>query len=147
VSSLNKACLIGHLGRDPEVRRMSNGDPVVNFSVATTESWRDKVSGERKERTEWHNVVIFNEGLCKIAESYLKKGSKVYLEGALQTRSFTNKDGNEQRATEIVLQRFNGVLVLLSSKDGDTRPGMSGYASKPDRDADTRQPVDDDIPF
>ncbi len=156
MSSLNKACLIGNLGRDPETRRMSNGDPVVSFSLATTESWRDQASGERKERTEWHNVVIFNEGLAEIAGQYLKKGSKVYLEGQLQTRDFTDKDGNKRRTTEIVLQRFRGALVLLSGRGAgddaptDSSPGMSGYASKSDRDADTRRPLDtldDDVPF
>ncbi|QLP98027.1 MAG: single-stranded DNA-binding protein [Rhodoblastus sp.] len=116
--SVNKVILIGNLGRDPEVRRLNSGDPVVNFSVATTESWRDKASGERRDRTEWHNVVIFNENLGRIAEQYLKKGSKVYLEGQLQTREYTDKDGNQRKATEIVLQRFRGELTLLDSRGG-----------------------------
>ena len=116
--SVNKVILIGNLGRDPEVRRLNSGDPVVNFSVATTESWRDKASGERRDRTEWHNVVIFNENLGRIAEQYLKKGSKVYLEGQLQTREFTDKDGNQRKTTEVVLQRFRGELTLLDSRGG-----------------------------
>eukprot|EP01037_Dinobryon_pediforme_P048694 gene48694-biopygen19418 len=114
--SVNKVILIGNLGRDPEVRRMNSGDAVVNFSIATTESWRDKASGERKERTEWHNVVVFNENLGKIAEQYLKKGSKVYIEGQLQTREYTDKDGNQRKSTEVVLQRFRGELTLLDSR-------------------------------
>ncbi len=119
--SVNKVILIGNLGRDPEVRRTGAGDPVVSFSVATTESWRDKASGERKERTEWHNVVIFNEALGKIAEQYCKKGSKVYLEGQLQTRDYTDRDGNQRKATEVVLQRFRGELTLLDSRGGGAR--------------------------
>jgi single-strand DNA-binding protein len=116
--SVNKVILIGNLGRDPEVRRMNSGDSVVNFSVATTESWRDKASGERRDRTEWHNVVIFNENLGRVAEQYLKKGSKVYLEGQLQTREYTDKDGNQRKTTEVVLQRFRGELTLLDSRGG-----------------------------
>ncbi len=114
--SVNKVILVGNLGRDPEVRRLGSGEPVVNFSVATSETWRDKASGERKERTEWHNVVIFNENLARIAEQYLKKGSKVYLEGALQTRKFTDKTGAERQTTEVVLQRFRGELTLLDGR-------------------------------
>src|SRR3984957_16327462 len=110
--SVNKVILIGHLGRDPEVRRTNSGDAVVSFSLATTESWRDKATGERKDRTEWHNIVVFNEALGKIAESYCKKGSKVYLEGQLQTREYTDRDGNQRKSTEIVLQRFRGELTL-----------------------------------
>src|ERR1043165_17585 len=117
--SVNKVVLIGNLGRDPEVRRLTSGDPVVNLSIATSESWRDKASGERKEKTEWHRVVIFNENLAKVAEQYLRKGSKVYLEGQLQTRKYTDKDGSEKYSTEIVLQRFRGELVMLDSKGGD----------------------------
>jgi single-strand DNA-binding protein len=123
--SVNKVILIGNLGRDPEVRRMNSGDAVVSFSVATTESWRDKASGERKERTEWHNVVIFNEALGKIAEQYCKKGSKVYLEGQLQTREFTDRDGNQRKTTEVVLQRFRGELTLLDSRGGGARSESS----------------------
>lgn len=121
--SVNKVILVGNLGRDPEVRRLNNGEPVVNFSVATSETWRDKASGERKERTEWHNVVIFNENLARIAEQYLKKGSKVYLEGQLQSRKYTDKTGAERTATEVVLQRFRGELTLL---DGRGQGGETG---------------------
>lgn len=116
--SVNKVILIGNLGRDPEVRRTGSGDPIVSFSIATTESWRDKASGERKDRTEWHNIVIFNEPLGKIAEQYCKKGSKVYIEGALQTREYTDRDGNARKSTEVVLQRFRGELALLDSRGG-----------------------------
>lgn len=116
--SVNKVILVGNLGRDPEVRRLSSGEPVVNFSVATSETWRDKASGERKERTEWHNVVIFNENLAKVAEQYLKKGSKVYLEGQLQKRKYTDKQGAERETTEIVLQRYRGEMTLLDGRQG-----------------------------
>ena len=114
--SVNKVILIGNLGRDPEVRRMGSGDPVVNLRLATSETWRDKASGERKERTEWHNVVIFNENLAKVAEQYLKKGSTVYIEGQLQTRKYTDKDGAERYSTEIVLQRYRGEMTLLGGR-------------------------------
>ena len=116
--SVNKVILIGNLGRDPEVRRTGAGDPIVSFSIATTESWRDKASGERKDRTEWHNIVIFNEPLGRIAEQYCKKGTKVYIEGALQTREYTDRDGNARKSTEVVLQRFRGELALLDSRGG-----------------------------
>ena len=114
--SVNKVILIGNLGRDPEVRRMGSGDAVVTFSLATTKSWRDKATGERRDRTEWHNIVIFNENLGKVAEQYCKKGSKIYLEGQLQTREYTDKDGNQRKTTEVVLQRFRGELTLLDSR-------------------------------
>lgn len=117
MASLNKVSLIGNLGKDPEVRHTQDGKPIVNLSVATTESWRDKASGERKEKTEWHRVVIFNEGLAKVAEAYLKKGSTVYLEGQLQTRKWTDKDGVEKYSTEVVLQQYRGELVMLSGKE------------------------------
>ena len=120
--SVNKVILVGNLGRDPETRRTGSGDPVVSFSVATSETWRDKASGERKEKTEWHNVVIWNENLGKFAEQYLKKGAKVYLEGQLQTREYTDKDGNQRKATEVVLQRFRGELQSLDRRG----EGMSG---------------------
>ncbi|MBV8851133.1 MAG: single-stranded DNA-binding protein [Methylobacteriaceae bacterium] len=125
--SVNKVILIGNLGRDPEVRRMNSGDSVVSFSLATTESWRDKTTGERRDRTEWHNVVIFNENLGKIAEQYCKKGSKIYIEGQLQTREFTDKEGNQRKTTEVVLQRFRGELTLLDSRGG--RGGEAGEGS------------------
>lgn len=123
--SVNKVILIGNLGRDPEARTMPSGDRVVSFSVATTESWRDKNTGERKDRTEWHNVSIFNDNLGKIAEQYCRKGSKVYLEGQLQTREYTDKEGNQRKATEVVLQRFRGELTLLDSKSSGR--GESDY--------------------
>lgn len=125
--SLNKVMLIGNLGKDPEVRRLNNGNPVVNMRIATSESWRDKNSGERQERTEWHSIVIFNEQLAGVAEKYLRKGSKVYLEGQLQTRKWTDQAGVERYSTEIVLQAFNSKLVLLDGKDdgekGERRSG------------------------
>ncbi len=114
-------------GKDPEIRRTQDGRPIANLSVATSESWRDKATGERKEKTEWHRVVIFNEGLCKIAEQYLKKGAKVYLEGALQTRKWTDKDGVEKYSTEVVLQGFNSQLTMLDGRGGGgERSDMSG---------------------
>ena len=135
--SVNKVILVGNLGRDPEVRRMGSGDAVVNLRVATSESWRDRQSGERKERTEWHSVVIFNENLAKVAEQYLRKGSKVYIEGQLQTRKWTDQSGQERYTTEIVLQRFRGELTLLDgrgegggrSEGGDYSEGGSDYGS------------------
>jgi single-strand DNA-binding protein len=116
--SVNKVMLIGNLGKDPEVRRLNSGDPVVSLRIATSESWRDKTTGERKERTEWHDVVIFNENLGKVAEQYLKKGSKVYVEGQLQNREWQDQQGNKRRSTEVVLQRFRGELTLLDSRGG-----------------------------
>ncbi|MBM3567251.1 MAG: single-stranded DNA-binding protein [Alphaproteobacteria bacterium] len=116
--SVNKVILVGNLGRDPESRSTQDGGQIVNLSVATSESWRDKSSGERKEKTEWHRVVIFNENLAKIATQYLKKGSKVYLEGQLQTRKWTDKEGAEKYTTEVVIGRFNGNLTLLDSRGG-----------------------------
>jgi single-strand DNA-binding protein len=115
---LNKASLIGHLGRDPEVRTMQNGMLCASFSVATSEHWRDKASGERKERTEWHRCVVFDEALVGVAEKYLKKGSKLYLEGRIQTRKWTDIRGVERYATEIVLQKFHGRIVLLDRAEG-----------------------------
>lgn len=123
MSSVNKAIILGNLGRDPEVRTTQDGRKIVNMTVATTEKWKDKGTGERKERTEWHRVVIFNEGLAGIAEQYLRKGSKVYLEGQLQTRKWTDKDGVEKYSTEIVLQSFGGSLVLLGDKSGSNDSG------------------------
>jgi single-strand DNA-binding protein len=148
--SLNKVILIGNLGRDPEVRRLNSGDPVVNLSIATSENWRDKASGERKERTEWHRVVIFNENLAKVAENYLRKGSKVYIEGQLQTRKYTDKDGAERYTTEVVLQRFRGELVMLDSRGsgsgGDDGERVSSGAAEPSRSFE-RAELDDEIPF
>lgn len=121
--SVNKVILIGNLGADPEIRRTQDGRPIANLSVATSESWRDKNTGERREKTEWHRVVIFNEGLCKIAENYLKKGSKVYLEGQLQTRKWQDQSGQDKYSTEVVLQGFNGNLTML---DGRNEGGGGG---------------------
>jgi single-strand DNA-binding protein len=123
--SVNKVILIGNLGADPEIRSMQDGRPVCNLRVATSESWRDKASGEKRERTEWHRVVIFNEGLCRIAEQYLKKGSKVYLEGQLQTRKWEDSQGQERYSTEVVLQGFNSTLTMLDSRSGS---GGGDYA-------------------
>jgi single-strand DNA-binding protein len=131
--SVNKVILVGNVGRDPEVRRLNSGEPVASFSVATSETWRDKASGERKERTEWHNVVIFNENLAKIAEQYLKKGSKVYLEGQLQTRKYTDKNGAERQTTEVVLQRYRGELTLLDSRGGGGGASGGGDFGAEDR--------------
>ncbi len=116
--SVNKVILVGNLGKDPEIRRTQDGRPIANLSVATSESWRDKATGERKEKTEWHRVVIFNEGLCKIAEQYLKKGAKVYIEGQLQTRKWTDQSGVEKYSTEVVLQGFNSTLTMLDGRSG-----------------------------
>jgi single-strand DNA-binding protein len=124
--SVNKVILVGNLGRDPEVRRLGSGDPVVNLRIATSESWKDKASGERKEKTEWHSVVIFNENLARVAEQYLKKGSKVYIEGQLQTRKWQDQSGQEKYTTEIVLQRFRGELTLLDSRGGGGGGGDYG---------------------
>ncbi|HUI20167.1 MAG TPA: single-stranded DNA-binding protein [Methylocella sp.] len=164
--SVNKVILVGNLGRDPEVRRTGAGDPVVSFSVATSDTWRDKATGERKERTEWHNVVIFNENLAKIAEQYCKKGTKIYLEGQLQTREYTDRDGNQRKVTEVVLPRFRGELTLLDSRgrgEGfDTASAFEGSStsfgrSSPMEKGPERRPpsgssraadiIDDDIPF
>ena len=124
--SVNKVILVGNLGRDPEIRSMQSGEEIAQLSLATSETWRDKASGERKERTEWHRVVIFNENLVKVAKSYLKKGSKVYIEGSLQTRKWTDKDGAEKYSTEVVLQRFRGELTMLDGRDGGGSGGSYG---------------------
>jgi len=124
--SVNKVILVGNLGKDPEIRRTQDGRPIANLSIATSETWRDKNTGERKEKTEWHRVVIFNEGLCKIAEQYLKKGSKIYVEGQLQTRKWQDKDGVEKYSTEVVLQGFNSALTMLDGRGGGGGGGMGG---------------------
>lgn len=116
--SVNKVILVGNLGRDPEIRRTQDGRPVANLRVATSESWRDKNSGERREKTEWHTVVVFSEGLCKIVEQYLRKGSKVYLEGQLQTRKWQDNQGQDRYSTEVVIQGFNGTLTMLDGRNG-----------------------------
>jgi len=134
--SVNKVILVGNLGKDPEIRRTQDGRPIANLSVATSESWRDKATGERKEKTEWHRVVIFNEGLCRIAEQYLKKGAKVYLEGQLQTRKWTDNAGIEKYSTEVVLQGFNSSLTMLDSRG----PGGGGDFASDDMGSDFGSP-------
>jgi single-strand DNA-binding protein len=126
--SVNKVILVGNLGADPEVRQTQDGRPIVNLRVATSDSWRDKATGERREKTEWHRVVIFNEGLCRIAEQYLKKGSKVYLEGSLQTRKWQDQSGQDRYSTEVVLQGFNSALTMLDARGGggEERPSGGG---------------------
>ena len=156
--SVNKVILVGNLGADPEVRRTQDGRPIVNLRVATSETWRDKSTGERREKTEWHRVVIFNEGLAKVAEQYLKKGSKVYLEGALQTRKWQDKDGNDRYSTEVVLQGFNSQLTMLDraggSSSSDDEFGSSGPSASRERrpamagaGGGKRDDMDDEIPF
>ena len=158
--SVNKVILIGNLGADPEIRRTQDGRPVANLRLATSDSWRDKTTGERKEKTEWHRVVIFNENLCRIAEQYLKKGSKVYIEGALQTRKWQDQSGQDRYSTEVVLQGFRGELTLLDSRggagaggggsefadEGNGEFGSSGPTRKVAAAAG-RGDMDDEIPF
>jgi single-strand DNA-binding protein len=128
--SVNKVILIGNLGKDPEARSMGSGGEVVSFSIATSENWNDKASGERREKTEWHNIVIFNENLGRIAKQYLRKGSSVYIEGQLQTRKWQDQSGNDKYTTEVVLQRFRGELTLLGGRDGGgSQGGGSGGSS------------------
>ena len=172
--SVNKVILVGNLGADPEIRRTQDGRPIANLRVATTENWRDKSSGERRERTEWHRVVIFNEGLCRVAEQYLKKGAKVYIEGQLQTRKWQDQQGQERYSTEVVLQGFNSTLTMLDGRSGggsgmqdgdqsgygggDNGGGYGGYDEprRPSGGGGGRggsgggkfdQPLDDEIPF
>jgi single-strand DNA-binding protein len=162
--SVNKVILVGNLGADPEIRRTQDGRPIANLRVATSETWRDKATGERKEKTEWHRVVIFNEGLCKVAEQYLKKGSKIYIEGSLQTRKWQDQSGQDKYSTEVVLQGFNSVLTMLDRAGGgggdygdsggsggdfgssgptasrERKPAMAGAGGR-------RDDMDDEIPF
>ncbi len=158
--SLNKVTLIGNLGNDPEIRSMNNGGKVATLSVATTDSWKDKQSGEKREKTEWHRVVIFGDGLVRVAENYLKKGSKIYIEGSLQTRKWQDRDGNDKYTTEVVLQGFGGTLIMLDSRGGGGGGG-GGYNQDPGygqggggaRSASEQKgpaenfDMDDDIPF
>ncbi len=150
--SVNKVILVGNLGRDPEIRSTQDGREIANITIATSESWKDRNTGERKEKTEWHRVVIFNEGLVNVVKNYLKKGAKVYIEGALQTRKWTDKDGQEKYSTEVVLQGFGGTLQMLDSKGGSSG-GMSdnsssGYASQPSSGGSkATELLDDEIPF
>ena len=158
--SVNKVILVGNLGADPEIRRTQDGRPVANLRVATSDSWRDKATGERRERTEWHRVVIFNEGLCRIAEQYLKKGAKVYLEGQLQTRKWQDPQGQDRYSTEVVLQGFNSQLTMLDragAGGAGSEPGEAGdFGStgpsaprerKPAMAGAKRDDLDDEIPF
>ena len=163
--SVNKVILIGNLGKDPEIRRTQDGRPIANLRIATTETWRDKTTGERREKTEWHSVVVFNEGLCRVVEQYLKKGAKVYLEGSLQTRKWQGQDGQDRYTTEVVLQGFNSALTMLDARGGGAGGGAgmheddpasytaSGNSSGPKRAAASAggksfdKPVDDEIPF
>jgi len=154
--SVNKVILVGNLGRDPEIRSLGSGDRVASFSVATSETWRDRTSGERREKTEWHRISIFNDNLVKIAENYLRKGSKVYIEGALQTRKYTDASGVEKTETEIVLQKFRGELTMLDgrgdSEGGSRESDAGGYSPGPraapsgPRETFTAD-LDDEIPF
>ena len=142
--SLNRVMLIGNLGRDPEVRAMQNGGKVCTLSLATSETWKDKNSGERKEKTEWHRVVVFDDRLVDVAEKYLKKGSKVYVEGSLQTRKWTDKNGVEKYSTEVVLQKFRGELTMLDSR----KDGADGADANPQQESGGgAQGFQDDIPF
>jgi single-strand DNA-binding protein len=162
--SVNKVILIGNLGADPEIRSLGSGDRVANLRIATSETWRDRNSGERKEKTEWHRVVVFNENIVKVCENYLKKGAKVYVEGAIQTRKWTDQSGQEKYSTEIVLQKFRGELTMLdgrgegaeqgegggygggySNNGFSSGPRQSGGASRPSEDFSAN--LDDEIPF
>jgi single-strand DNA-binding protein len=148
--SVNKVIIIGNLGRDPEVRNFPNGGKVVNLRIATSETWNDKASGDRKERTEWHSVAIFNEGLCKIAEQYLRKGSTVYIEGQLETRKWQDQSGADKYTTEIVLRQFRGELTLLGGKSEggrDDAGGGSGYGAGGGPNSGGRPDDGDEIPF
>ncbi|MBY3038957.1 single-stranded DNA-binding protein [Rhizobium laguerreae] len=163
--SLNKVQLIGNLGADPEIRRTQDGRPIANLRIATSETWRDKNSGERREKTEWHTVVCFNEGLCGVIEQYVKKGDKIYIEGQLQTRKWQDQAGTDRYSTEIVLQAFNGTLTMLSSAGGNegggrrdtsggadrhNRTGANDYGApsgRQDQRGNFQRDLDDDIPF
>lgn len=152
MSSVNKVILVGNLGADPEIRRTQDGRPIANLRIATSESWKDKTTGERKEKTEWHKVVIFSEGLCKVVEAYLKKGSKVYVEGSLQTRKWTDKDGRDQYSTEVVLQGFNATLTMLDGRSAgpsdDEAPRQSiSQRAAPARRAPIKDEMKDEVPW
>jgi len=154
--SINKVILVGNLGKDPEVRATQDGREICNLTIATSESWKDKSSGERKEKTEWHRVVIFSDGLVNVAKNYLRKGSKVYIEGQLQTRKYTNKEGQEVYSTEVVLQGFSSNLTMLDGKNagegraaggGDYQGGNASYNAAPQRARVAEVELDDEIPF
>ena len=168
--SVNKVILVGNVGADPEIRRTQDGRPIANLRIATSEQWRDRNSGERREKTEWHNVVVFNEGLCKVVEQYVKKGAKLYIEGALQTRKWQDQNGNDRYTTEVVLQGFNSTLTMLDGRGeggggraqgggyednydsgfggGNTQPARSQSSGRPQQNAPSlSRDMDDDIPF
>ena len=163
--SVNKVILVGNVGKDPEIRRTQDGRPIANINLATSETWRDKNTGERKEKTEWHRVVVFNENLCKVIEQYVKKGAKLYIEGQLQTRKWTDQAGVEKYSTEVVLQGFNGSLTMLDGRSSASAPGgmsdngQSDYGSDGDAFSEPKRParsggsksfdkqLDDEIPF
>lgn len=154
--SLNKACLIGHVGKDPEIRSTQGGLRVANLSLATSESWRDKNSGEKKEMTEWHRISVFNEGLVKVIEQYVKKGARLYVEGKIQTRKWQDKQGNDRYSTEINLGAYGGMLTILDFAKDDREPGEDAPRRQPDRasakgapswDAPSGSDLDDEIPF
>ncbi len=159
--SVNKVILVGNLGQDPEIRSTQDGRQIANFSIATSDSWKDKNTGERREKTEWHRVVVFNEGLVRVIQNYVKKGSKVYIEGALQTRKWTDQAGNEKYTTEVVLQGFNGNLTMLDSRNsagdggysgGQSSGGNFGQQSPMDSSGGSQnqnfaRDLDDDVPF
>lgn len=159
-SDLNRVSLIGRLGKDPEVRHNSNGSMIVTFSLATGDSWKDKATGERKERTEWHNIVVFNEGLGKVIEQYCRKGSQIYIEGQLATRKWQDQSGNDRYTTEVVLRAYGGTIQLLGESGGSKRPSPPassdeygkaktgfGQATTGTAPATTTSHLDDDIPF
>lgn len=141
---MNRATLIGHLGADPEIRRTQDGRPIANLRLATSETWKDKNTGEKKERTEWHRVVVFNEGLCKVIEQYVKKGAKVLVEGQIQTRKWTDQSGVEKYSTEIVMQGFNANLVMLDGPKGERQDTGGQAAEQPSGHS---YDIDDEIPF
>jgi single-strand DNA-binding protein len=150
--SVNKVILVGNLGRDPEIRSTQDGREIATLAVATSDSWKDKSTGERKEKTEWHRVVVFNDGLVGVIKNYLKKGAKVYLEGALQTRKWTDKDGQEKYSTEVVLQGFNSTLTMLDSKGGASGTSDNSYNQERSAPASAAKGkaaelLDDEIPF
>jgi len=170
--SVNKVILIGNVGADPEIRRTQDGRPIANLRIATSETWRDRNSGERREKTEWHNVVVFNEGLCKVVEQYVKKGAKLYIEGALQTRKWQDQTGNDRYSTEVVLQGFNSTLTMLDGRgegggagrggdfggssnfgggqnydDYGSRPASGSASASRSGGSQLSRDMDDDIPF
>ncbi|HJU30049.1 MAG TPA: single-stranded DNA-binding protein [Hyphomicrobiaceae bacterium] len=163
--SVNKVILVGNVGKDPEIRRTQDGRPIANLRVATSETWRDKTTGERREKTEWHTVVVFNEGLCRVVEQYVKKGAKLYIEGSLQTRKWQGQDGQDRYSTEVVLQGFNSVLTMLDARGSGSGMGagmqeddQAGYAPSGGNGSGSRRggstggkgfdkTVDDEIPF